>query len=137
MDGEARKGPLRADGAEGGEGGRFQRAGWVLRHSAGAEGLGRSPQGLSQGPEQEQRQGPGLWRHNGCAQRGRASSPQRLVWNLGLCRSGRRLRGRCKGRCGLRVGCESLDLIDPVSKVGDVGEDAGVDGVSAVKAPAG
>ena len=38
-----------------------------------------------------------------------------------------------ESRRGLREGCESLDL-DPV---GDVGEDARVDGVSAVKAPAG
>ena len=39
-----------------------------------------------------------------------------------------------KSRRGLREGCESLDLIHPV---GNVGEDARVDGVSAVKAPAG
>ena len=38
-----------------------------------------------------------------------------------------------ESRRGLREGCESLDL-DPV---GDVGEDARVDGVLAVKAPAG
>ena len=39
-----------------------------------------------------------------------------------------------ESRHGLREGCESLDLIDPV---GDTGEDARVDGVLAVKAPAG
>lgn len=27
------------------------------------------------------------------------------------------------------MGCESLDLFDPVGEVGDIGEDAGVDGV--------
>ena len=64
-------------------------------------------------------------------------SPQRLVWKLGVWRSGRGLREWCKSRRGLRVGCESLDLFNPVGEVGDVGEDAGVDGVSAVKTPAG
>ena len=59
------------------------------------------------------------------------------MWKLGLWRSGRGLRERCKSRHGLRVGCESLDLFDPVGEVGDIGEDAGVDGVSAVKTPAG
>ena len=39
-----------------------------------------------------------------------------------------------ESRHGLREGCESLDLTDPV---GDTGEDARVDGVLAVKAPAG
>ena len=39
-----------------------------------------------------------------------------------------------ESRCGLREGCESLDLVYPV---GDIGEDARVDGVLAVKAPAG
>ena len=39
-----------------------------------------------------------------------------------------------ESRRGLREGCESLDLIH---LVGNVGEDARVDGVSAVKAPAG
>ena len=62
---------------------------------------------------------------------------RRLSWKLGLWRSGRGLRERCKSRRGLRVGCESLDLFDPVGEVGDVGEDAGVDGMSAVKTPAG
>ena len=38
-----------------------------------------------------------------------------------------------ESRRGLREGCESLDLVHPV---GDVGEDARIDGVSAVKAPA-
>ena len=51
---------------------------------------------------------------------GRAGSLQRLVWKLGLWKSGR----------GLREGCESLDLIHPV---GNVGEDARVDGVLAAK----
>ena len=54
---------------------------------------------------------------------------------------GRFQQGGCCGNwvCGgeqmwAREGCESLDLVYPV---GDVGEDARVDGVSAVKAPAG
>lgn len=41
-----------------------------------------------------------------------------------------------KSRHGLRWGGESLDLFDPVGEVGDIGEDVGVDGVSAVKTPA-
>jgi hypothetical protein len=32
---------------------------------------------------------------------------------------------------------ESLDLADPVSEVGDPGEDAGVNGMPAIQAPAG
>lgn len=57
---------------------------------------------------------------------GRASSLPRLIWKLGL-RSRRGIRGRR----------EPLDLVDPVGEVVDPGEDAGVDRVLAVQAPAG
>lgn len=40
------------------------------------------------------------------------------------------MRAVCGERTWAQGGCESLDLVDPV---GDVGEDARVDGVSAVK----
>lgn len=63
-----------------------------------------------------------------CPARDEGGSLQRLVWKLGLWRWTWAQGGRCKSRHGLRVGCESLDLFDPVGEVGDIGEDAGVDG---------
>lgn len=45
-------------------------------------------------------------------------------------------RERCKSRHGLRVGCGVSGSLDQSVKCGDIGEDAGVDGVS-VKTPAG
>ena len=38
---------------------------------------------------------------------------------------------------GLREGCALLDLVNPMGEVADIGEDAGVGGMSAVQAPAG
>lgn len=110
-----------------GEQERFQHGDWDLRQTAGAAGLGGSPQGLLPGPEHKQQRDPGVWRHRGSARPWRAHSMQRAVWKLGLRNSS----------AGVKKRCAPVDLADPVSEVDDAGEDTGVDGAPAVQTPAG
>ena len=51
-----------------------------------------------------------------------SQQPQRLRWDLGVRRRD----------CGLRERHVLLDLIGPMGEAGDIGEDAGVGGMSAV-----
>lgn len=95
------------------------------RQLAGARGEG-SLQGLLGVSECTQQQEPGLGRHKGCRVPRGAGRRQMLARKRGL-----------RSRCGIRGRCEHLDLMDPVGEVANPGEDAGVDGVAAVKAPAG
>lgn len=120
------KEPLRASGAGEGEVWKVPASRLGPEAESRTEGLGGSPQGLLQAPEHEQQQEPGLGRHEGCAVSRGASSLPRLIWKL-----------RLRSRCGIRGRCEPLDLVDPVSEVVNPGEDAGVDRVLAVQAPAG
>ena len=102
---------------------------WRLESEAetGAQELGGVCTRPAAGPRAWTAAGASLWGHKACARPRRASSLQRLGWNLGVRRRGH----------GLREGCALLDLVNPMGEVADIGEDAGVGGMSAVQAPAG
>ena len=97
---------------------------WSLRQrqehrSTRARGVCTRP---AAGPRAWTAAGASLWGHKACARPRRASSLQRLQWDLGVRRRDR----------GLRERHVLLDLIGPMGEAGDIGEDAGVGGVSAI-----
>ena len=105
-----------------GEGWLFAK--WRLESEAetGAHELGGVCTRPAAGPRAWTAAGASLWGHKACARPRRASSLQRLRWDLGVRRRDR----------GLRERHVLLDLIGPMGEAGDIGEDAGVGGVSAV-----